>query len=209
MVDLSGIGNAGLIMQYEDTIAMTGFNVARYFRGKEISKKLDDTSVKDVLSSYVDREDEDYTVWLKKTYDVDVDSDTMLSSFLAMQPSLLYSYKVFQASHQDKHDSLYIYSEKYSPIAEEATKSYGFDGVQYIHGDIIKFLEAHPNCTYITASYKALCDLKKTDVPVCVVVCDDYVYTAKIVEDGTEKVLQEKPNILLRYTSIISAGIIN
>ena len=209
MIDFSSVGSAGLIMQYDDTIAMIGFNVARYFHGKGISQKLDNTSVKDVLLSYVNREDEDYTVWLKKSYDLDVNDDEMLSSFLAMQPSLLYTYKVFLAAYQDKKSGLYIYSEKYSPIAEEATKSYGFNGVKYIHGDINEFLEVNPNCTFITASHKTLRHLTETQAPVCVVVCEDYVYTSKFLEDGTEKVLQEKPNILLRYTSIISAGIIN
>ena len=49
MLDLTDIGKAGLIIQYEDIISMIGFNVARYFKDKGISEKLDSTPINDVL----------------------------------------------------------------------------------------------------------------------------------------------------------------
>ena len=63
MVDLSSMGKAGMIIQYEDIISMIGFNVARYFRSKGVSKKLDNMSIQDVLLSYINRNDEDYSIW--------------------------------------------------------------------------------------------------------------------------------------------------
>ena len=72
MIDFRDIGKNGLIIQYEDIISMIGFNVARYFRSKGISNKLDSMSVKDVLLSYINRDDENYAVWLKKEFDIDI-----------------------------------------------------------------------------------------------------------------------------------------
>ena len=102
MLDLTDIGKAGLIIQYEDIISMIGFNVARYFKDKGISEKLDSTPINDVLLSYINREDEACYQWLKKEYDIDISSEEaekLNSSFLTMQPNLLYSYKVFTAAH--------------------------------------------------------------------------------------------------------------
>ena len=58
-------------------------------------------SVKDVLLSYINRDDENYAVWLKKEFNIDINPDEFLSSFLTMQPNLMYSYKVFETEiHQ-------------------------------------------------------------------------------------------------------------
>lgn len=211
MLDLTDIGKAGLIIQYEDIISMIGFNVARYFKDKGISEKLDSTPINDVLLSYINREDEACYQWLKKEYDIDISSEEaekLNSSFLTMQPNLLYSYKVFTAAHAEGQNSLYIYSNMYSPIIEEATKSYGFDGIQYIHGDIIGFLKTHPNYTYLTSDVNNIKKCVDLDSPVCLVVCDDYMYTSDIFIQKIDKSLSDKPNIILRFTGVKSAGII-
>lgn len=209
MIDLSSIGSAGLILQYEDIVSMVGYNVAKFFKGNGVSEKLDNTSITDVLSSYVNRDDEAYAKWLNNEYGIVVNPLEMLNSKLAMQPSLLYSYKVFQTAAKDNKNNLFIYSDKYSPMVEQTIKSYGVDGVTYIHDDIIDFLHDHPNCTYITASYDNICRcVNELNAPVCLVVCEDYTYTSKIVTDHIDKRIIEKPNIFLRYTSVLSAGII-
>lgn len=208
MLDLSDIGKAGLIIQYEDIIGMIGYNVAKYFKGKGVSKKLDSTSIQDVLLSYINRKDMDYSIWIKDEYDIIVNPNDLLTSLLTMQPNLMYSYKVFSKAHEENINSLYIYSNMYSPIIEEATKSYGFDGIQYIHGDIIGFLKTHPNYTYLTSDVNNIKKCVDLDSPVCLVVCDDYMYTSDIFIQKIDKSLSDKPNIILRFTGVKSAGII-
>ncbi len=209
MLDLSDIGKAGLVIQYEDIISMIGYNVAKFFKGKGISEKLDSTSIQDVLLSYINREDMNYSEWLNKEYNIQINPNEMLSSLLTMQPNLMYSYKVFTKSHEEKLNNLYIYSNTYSPIIEEATKSYGFDGVQYINGNIIEFLKNHPNYTYMTSDVDNIKRCIDLDSPVCLVVCDDYLYTSEIFNLRIDKSLKDKGNIILRFTGVISAGIIN
>lgn len=210
MVDLNDVGSAGLMIQYEDIIAMIGFNIAKQFKSNHLSEKLDSMTVQEILSSYLNRESEDYSIWLKREFDIEVDSSVMNSSFLSMQPNLLYSYKVFSASHREHKDSLFIYSDIYSPIAEESLQSYGCDGVvKYIHSDLGKFLKENPNMTFITSSIKSIETVRGLNVPVCLVVCDDYRYTIDhFVSNKLEKEITSKGNIILRYTSIISGGIV-
>ena len=209
MFSLDEVGSAGLIIQYEDLISMIGFNIAKQFRSNNLSEKLVSMSLQDILTSYLDREDEGYEIWLKKEFGIDVNPDEMLSSFLSMQPNLLYSYKVFPASHKERKDNLYIYSDKYSKICEESIDTYGFKGIKYLHGDIYKYLKENPNSTFITSSIKSIDIVRSITSPVCLVVCDDYQYTINhMVKNKIDKELSDKGNIFLRYTSIVSAGII-
>ena len=113
MYDFADVGKAGLMIQYEDTISMVGFNIAKQFKSNHLSEKLDSMTVQEVLSSYLNRENEDYTLWLKKEFNIDIDAKAMLESFLSMQPSVLYPYRVFPASHKEHQDNLYIYSDMY------------------------------------------------------------------------------------------------
>lgn len=209
MIDLTVFGKAGLIIQYEDIISMIGYNIAKYFHHQGISNKLDSMSINDVLLSYINREDEDYTVWLKKEFDIKINKSEMLTSFLTMQPNLLYSYKVFSSAHLEHVSELYIYSDDYSPIIEESTKHYGFSGITYIKEDIISFLNNHPNFTYITASLKNIKRCVDLKAPTCLVICDDYLYISDIFSFKVDKKLECLEHILLRYTGIISAGVIS
>ena len=209
MIDLTVFGKAGLILQYEDIISMIGYNVAKYFHQQGVNKKLDSMSINDVLLSYINRTDEDYSIWLEKEFDIKINKSEMLTSFLTMQPNLLYSYKVFSTAHTEHVSGLYIYSNDYSPIIEEATKHYGFNGITYIKEDIISFLNNHPNHTYITASIdniKRCVDLK---APTCLVVCDDYLYISDIFSSKVDKTLVNLDHILLRFTGVLSAGVIS
>lgn len=209
MLDLSEIGKAGMIIQYEDIISMIGFNVARYLHSKGVSKKLDSMSIKDVLLSYINREEFDYSVWLKKEFDIDINPNDYTDSFLTMQPNLLYSYKVFGSAHKEKIDSLYIYSDNYYSIAEQAVDSYGFKGVKYIHNNLGEFLNEHPNYTFLTSSIDNIKLCSELTVPMVLLICDDYLYTSEIFSSKLDKKLKEKPNIILRFTGVISAGVIN
>ena len=195
MIDYREAGKSGLIIQYEDLISMIGYNIAKLYRQNHLSKKLEDMDIKDVLLSYVERTEEDPFVWLRNEYDIDIkNTDEMLTSFLAMQPSLLYSYK---------------FSDKYSPIAEETAKSYGITGVTYFHGNLEGLLKTYPNGTFITAATKSINICRDLKVPMCLVICDDFLYTMKfMVENKMEDILKKKGNIILRYTSALSAGLI-
>lgn len=210
MYDFADVGKAGLMIQYEDTISMVGFNIAKQFKSNHLSEKLDGMTVQEVLSSYLNRENEDYTLWLKKEFNIDINAKAMLESFLSMQPSVLYPYRVFPASHKENQDNLYIYSDMYSPIAEQSLQTYGCDGVvQYIHSDLEKFLREHPNITFITSSIKSIDIVRRINVPICLVVCDDYRYIIDhFVLNKIEREITNKHNIILRYTSIITGGII-
>ena len=211
MIDLRNIGNAGLIIQYEDLISMIGFNVAKLYRGKGLSKKLDETDIKDVLLSYINREDEDYVVWLKNEYGIDIpDKDMLYQSFSAMQPNLMYAYKMFATSDENKQSNLYVYSNTYSKIAEESIKSFCIKDVKYIHHNIDEVLNDTPNMTFITGSIESInkC-MNDVKAPTCLVICDDFVYTMKdMIDNKKEESFKEKGNILLRYTSVVSAGVI-
>ena len=210
MIDYREAGKSGLIIQYEDLISMIGYNIAKLYRQNHLSKKLEDMDIKDVLLSYVERTEEDPFVWLRNEYDIDIkNTDEMLTSFLAMQPSLLYSYKFFAASNEEKMNNLIIYSDKYSPIAEETAKSYGINGVTYFHGNLEGLLKTYPNGTFITAATKSINICRDLKVPMCLVICDDFLYTMKfMVENKMEDILKKKGNIILRYTSALSAGLI-
>lgn len=211
MIDLRSIGNGGLIIQYEDLISMIGYNVAKQYRGKGISKKLDDLDIKHVLVSYIDREEEDWVTWLNNEYGIVIpNKDILYKSFLSMQPNLVYSYKMFAAAAENKQSRLYIYTDTYSPIAEESVKSYGADGLTYIHHNLSEFLNENPNMTFITASTKSIniC-MDEIKAPTCLVVCDDFTYTMKdMIDNKKEDAFKKKGNILLRYTSVVSAGVI-
>lgn len=208
MIDLRDIGRGGIIIQYEDIISMIGYNVAKHYRGNNISKKLDNTSIQDVLLSYINRTDEDWSEWFFKEYNIRINPSDMLTSFLTMQPNLLYAYKIFTVAHQEKIDNLYIYSDNYSPIAEQSIDSFGFSGVKYVHSDILKFLNEHPNFTYTTSSTKNIKKCLETESPVCLVICDDYLYLSDIFHSKVDEELRAKPNIFLQFTSVISAGVI-
>jgi hypothetical protein len=81
--------------------------------------------------------------------------------------------------------------------------------VEYIHGDIYNFIKEHPNTTFITASTKSIDVMRTVNTPVCLVVCDDYQYTIEhMTKNKIDKELSDKSNIILRYTSIVSGGII-
>lgn len=208
MIDLSDIGSSALIVQYEDIVSMIGYNILKNFHGRGINKKLDSMSTKDMLLSYLNREEENYETWLKSEYGIEVNFNDMLKSFAAMQPNLIYTYKVFQYAYHEKRSNLILFSNKYSPIAEQAKDSYGFPGVKYHHSDIISLIKENPNCTYITSDIENIKKCKDIDIPFVLCICDEYLYTSKIFSDNIEKELKEKGNIILRYTNIVSAGVI-
>ena len=82
MFSLGEIGEAGMIIQYEDLISMTGYNVAKQFKSNNLSEKLAGMSIQDVLASYLDREDEDYSIWLHKEFNIGINPDDGIQNLI-------------------------------------------------------------------------------------------------------------------------------
>ena len=90
MIDFSSFGKEGLIIQYEDTISMVGFNIVNYMRDKKATDKIARMTVNEILVSYLNRETEDVGTWLKEEYGIDCNLKDYLDSFVMFRPNLLY-----------------------------------------------------------------------------------------------------------------------
>jgi len=207
MIDLSFIGKEGIIVQYEDIVSMIGFNVARYFQSNNVIDKLDKMTLVELLSSYLDRKDEDSSIWLKKEFNIDFDISKFITSPMTMKPNMLYSYKIFETSKNEGIHNMIVYSDIESDLIDTFISTYENPDVKCVHGNLLELLKEHPNYTYITASPKNINLCKELETPLLLVVCDDYMYSSYIYDSDIGKVLKEKQNIILRYTSCVSAGI--
>lgn len=208
MIDFSDVGKEGLIIQYEEIVAMTGYNVAKYVKSKHINEKLDAMSNEDIALSYINRTDENPEIWLKKEFDIDCHMDEYLESFHVFQPSWLYSYRMFDAALKEGIKTLILHSNQYSPAIEKFLQSYQMPEVKYTSGDIIPVLESHPNCTFTTSSISNIKKCLSTDVPINVVICDDFMYVGQIIQEEIDKKLRNKGNKYVCFTGILSSGFI-
>lgn len=207
MVDLSFIGKEGLIIQYEDIVSLIGFNIMKYFRSKKVNDVVNRMSIQDVLLSYINRESESVPEWIKKTFGIDCDIDDYMESINALQPNMLYSYKVFDSAYKNGVKNLVIHSNKKSEVIEKMLETYQLP-IEYTYGDIVPVLKARKNYTYMTSLpsniYKCLNDV---DVPFALTIVDDFMYTADIIINKVDEALR-KHGVYVCYTSILSAGII-
>ena len=66
MIDLTFIGKAGLVIEYDDIVSLTGMNIVNYLMEKDKSLKVDAgmSSFEDILSSYINRTDKDFSKWI-------------------------------------------------------------------------------------------------------------------------------------------------
>lgn len=207
MVDFSFIGKAGVIAQYEDIISMVGYNVARYLKSKDYdNEKLCKMSNKDILLSYINRPNENPSVWLKEEFDIDFVVDKYKNSFATWQPNWQYYYKITKAAYDNGIKQLYVYTEPHIPIIEEIIKTFQVP-VKYIYGDLKKILSEHPNYTFMTASPSSLRKCLETEVPIAVTIFDDYMCLADIVIDNIGDKLR-KTNKFVNFTGLVSAGLI-
>ena len=117
MVDFSFIGREGLIIQWDDVIAMIGYNVARYLKSKGYKNdKLCEMSNEDILLSYINRPNEDPAIWLKENFDIEFDLSRYKDSIVTWQPNWAYPYRIIKAANDNKLQNLCIYYEKDIPI---------------------------------------------------------------------------------------------
>ena len=207
MVDFSFIGKEGLIIQYEDIISMIGFNVIRYFRAKEASKKAMGMSLQDILLSYINRENEDPAVWLKNEFGIDFNINDCLDSITVFQPNWLYSYKVFDAAYKNGVKKLMVHSDVESPMIKKILTTYT-TSIEYSYGDIVPVLEKNKNITYLTASPKNIQRCLEVKTPFAITIVDDFMYTADVLTNKLEDKLRDTDKYVC-FTSIISGGLIN
>ena len=208
MVDFSFIGKEGLIVQYEDVVSMIGFNVITYLRSKNVCNKASKMSEEDILLSYLNREKEDISAWLKREFDVDFDINEYLESIHALRPNMQYSYKVFDTAYKNGIKNLIVHSNQYSPIIEKfVTQSYQLP-VKYTYGDIVPVLNSNKNATFLTSNPNNIKACLNVKVPMALTIVDDFMYVADILLDKVDEQLRER-NVFVCFTGVISAGIIS
>lgn len=207
MIDFSFIGKDGLIIQYEDIVTMIGFNVIRYLKLKGV-EQFAGVSLEDTLVDYINRQEEDPSIWLKNKFNIEFKMEQYLDSVNALQPILLYSYKVFHAANQEGIKTLILHSNQFSPVIRDFVKSYQNTNIDYTSGDIIPVLESHSNTTFLTSSTMNIKKCLTINHPLALTICDDYGYLADIIEGDVIKKLRKKGNIFVRFTSVISGGMI-
>lgn len=208
MIDLSFIGKDGLIIQYEDIISLIGFNVICYLKDNGIKNdKINRMSVNDILLSYINRQTEDISKWIKEEFDIDCDlSNEQYQNSIAMfRPNMLYAYKLFSYAYKNGIKQLYIHSNQYSKIIEQSLRTFDVP-IEYIYGDIIPELNKRMNYTYITSSINNIKRCNEVVKPFSLVIVDDFMYVADLLIDKIPEQLISK-NIFVQYTSILSAGI--
>ena len=207
MVDFSFIGREGLIIQWDDVIAMIGYNVARYLKSKGYKNdKLCEMSNEDILLSYINRPNEDLAIWLKENFDIEFDLNRYKDSIVTWQPNWAYPYRIIKAANDNKLQNLCIYYEKDIPIIRRYVET--FDApVEYLSGDISKILSEKVNYTFITASPTNIRKCLDLEVPLAITIVDDFMPIADIVIEDVANKLREK-NKFVNFTGIVSAGLI-
>lgn len=207
MIDISFVGKDGLIIDYDDIVCMLGFNVIRYLRYKQANDIAMRMSLEDILLSYINREKEDPSIWLKSKFNVDFDINQFINSVNAFQPNWLYSYKIFNEAYKNGVKELMIHTNIDIPLVKQILSTYTVQ-VKYVCGDIVPILNDHKNITYITASSTNLKRCLETDVPCAITIVDDFLHTADVVIDKIDDKLKEV-NKYVCYTSITNGGLIN
>jgi len=206
MIDLTFIGKAGLVIEYDDIVSLTGMNIVNYLMEKDKSLMVDDrmSSFEDILKSYIDREDKDFSKWIKQLIGLDVHIENFINSYRAFKPNLFYAYKLIPNAYKNGIKDLYIYSQYESEVIREYLK--GFDvPVGYVYGDIREVMKDKVNYTYITCDPENVRRCRDIDTPFAVTICDDYMSMLPIVRDHVDEDLRNKGKFV-SYTSILNAG---
>ena len=206
MIDLTFIGKAGLVIEYDDIVSLTGMNIVNYLMEKDKSLKVDDgmSSFEDILASYINRTDKDFSIWIKQLIGLDVKKENFINSYRAFKPNLFYAYKLIPNAYKNGIKDLYIYSQYESEVIREYLKSFEVP-VGYVYGDIREVMKDKVNYTYITCDPENVRRCRDIDTPFAVTICDDYMSMAPIVRDHVDEELR-KNGKFVSYTSILNAG---
>lgn len=207
MIDFSWIGKNGLIVDYEDIISMTGFNVVKYLRQKKFNDKMCKMSIEDILLSYINRSDESIPAWLDSEFGISgFRMEDYLDSRYAFQPNLLYTYRVFLSAYENGVRDITVHSTYDSSAIKSFLKSYQVDA-SFSNEDIVSLLSKHENCTYITSSPSNIRKCLNVKCPFALTICDDYMYVASVLKEQLDTKLR-KNNVYVAFTSILSAGFV-
>ena len=206
MIDLTFIGKAGLVIEYDDIVSLTGMNIVNYLMEKDKSLKVDAgmSSFEDILSSYINRTDKDFSIWIKQLIGLDVKRENFINSYRAFKPNLFYAYKLIPNAYKNGIKDLYIYSQYESDVIREYLKSFEVP-VGYVYGDIREVMKDKVNYTYITCDPENVRRCRDIDTPFAVTICDDYMSMLPIVRDHVDEDLRNKGKFV-SYTSILNAG---
>lgn len=208
MIDASFIGKEGIIFQYEDIISLWGFNTI--LKMKETNEKLVRMSNTDILTNYFNRKIQNPVEYMKTEYGLDIPSlDVLYKSKSALQPNLLYAYRIIDAGYLNGIRNFFIHSNQYSEVIDDYIKTTFADfPVKYVYGDIVPVLKERSNMTYLTSDVDNIIKCKENDVPpFALTIVDEYGYTGNCIADGTINIIREK-GVYVSFTGIISAGII-
>lgn len=205
-VDMSYIGSAAYVIQFEDVVSAIGANIARFVKANKPNDVLKRMSEEDIFLSYINREEYSISKWLK-TVGIDFEEDSWLKSDVSLIPNIVYTSKTVPAARDNHVSKIIVVSNNYSPIIEELCKVIYKDPVDYYHGDISEVLKQNPNCTYITSNPDNIRRCEDIGVPFVLTIVDDYMYLKDIIKDKFDEILRKK-NILVYYTSVISAGVL-
>jgi len=206
MIDLTFIGKAGLVIEYDDIVSLTGMNIVNYLMEKDKSLKVDAgmSSFEDILSSYINRTDKDFSIWIKQLIGLDVKKENFINSYRAFKPNLFYAYKLIPNAYKNGIKDLYIYNQYESEVIREYLKSFEVP-VGYVYGDIREVMKDKVNYTYITCDPENVRRCRDIDTPFAVTICDDYMSMLPIVRDHVDEDLRNKGKFV-SYTSILNAG---
>lgn len=206
MIDLTFIGKAGLVIEYNDIVSLTGMNIVNYLMEKDKSLKVDDrmSSFEDILMSYINRTDKDFSIWIKQLIGLDVHIENFINSYKAFKPNLFYAYKLIPNAYKNGIKDLYIYNQYESEVIREYLKSFEVP-VGYVYGDIREVMKDKVNYTYITCDPENVRRCRDINTPFAMTICDDYMSMLPIVKDHVDEELRENGKFV-SYTSILNAG---
>jgi hypothetical protein len=208
MVDLSGVGRAGLIIQYEDVISLLGYNIAEYLRENKVNEKFESMSHEDMLLSYINREHYDINKWLNDTFDYHLNVYELMSSRIMLKPNFIYSYKIFQESAKQGITNLIVYSNHPSDAIDFMISSFEIPNLKHESENLVELLNHNPNCTFITSNPDAIQLCSEVNAPFVLTIVDDFIYVKDILLTRMDEKLR-KQNKLVFFTSIISGGLTN
>ena len=207
MVDLSFIGKDGLIIQYEDIVSATGFNIMKYLRSKNFDNVSSKMSVEDILLSYINRKSENISVWMRDMVGIDdFKLDDYRDSINTFQPNFLYAFKMFDTAYKNGIRNLILHSDFECDVIRNLLGLFSVP-IKYTYGDIVPVLNDNQNVTYITASPKNIERCLHVNVPFALTICDDYMYVSKVIADKTTERLRAR-NVFVSFTGILSGGLI-
>jgi hypothetical protein len=208
MLDLSNLGRAGLIIQYEDVISLMGYNIAEYLRANKVNDQFERMSHEDILLSYINREHYDINKWLKETFDYDLNIYQLMSSRIMLQPNFIYAYKIFQESAKQGITNLIVYSNHPSDAIVEYLSSFEVAALKHESENIVELLNHNPNCTFITSNPDAIQLCEEVRAPFVLTIVDDFLYVKDILLTRADEKLR-KQDKLVYFTSVLSGGLTN